>query len=214
MSQEFSPKDQVLISLYLWWVLVITMVLGGLIGFAIHHFRPPIYQAKATISTYIDFQEITDVLLTEYDEDMTINSVQAVLLSNNVIGAVLTQASSDGIILDYSSFMHQMSIYRKFTDYELFYRDRNPEVAKKIVDCWTGIGLQAINKMQSEGNLPAYLTVNLGSLSDLPQNPTYSQTNSYVLSGSLIGLLIGIILTSTSFATTWVNTTVSNKRKR
>ncbi len=204
MSQEFSPKDQVLISLHLWWVLVITMVLGGLIGFAIHHFRPPIYQAKATISTYIDFQEITDVLLTEYDEDMTINSVQSVLLSNDVIGAVLTQASSDGIILDYSSFMHQMSIYRKFTDYELFYRDRNPEVAKKIVDCWTGIGLQEIKKMQAEGNLPAYLTVNLGSLSDLPQNPTYSQTNSYVLSGSLIGLLIGIILTSTSFATTWV----------
>lgn len=212
MPQEFSPKHRILQTLSLWWVLVCTILLGGLIGFAIHHIHPPIYQAKATLFTFIDYQKITDVLLSEYDEDMTINTIQSVMLSNDVVGEVLTRAASEGIPLDYATFMHQMSIFRKFTDYEIYYRDRNPEVAQKIVNNWMEIGFQQIKQLQHDGNLPLYLTINLGDLAVLPQNPTYSQTNTYVLSGAVLGLVLGIILTSDPFSAVFINKTSDNKK--
>jgi hypothetical protein len=118
-----------------------------------------------------------------------------------VIGPVLTQAIADGVSIDYSTFMHQMSIYRTFSDYELFFRDRDPQIAQKMVNIWVETGIREIKEKQAKGELPVYLTINLGSLAELPLSPTYSQTNSYVLSGSIIGLVIGIAVTSLSFTT-------------
>jgi hypothetical protein len=214
MPQEFSPKDQILKLLHYWWIVAVTMIVGGLLGYAIHHLRPPVYQAKASLYTFIDFLKITDVQLTPYDEDVTINTVQAVMLSNGVVGEVLTKANKRGISLDYDTFIHQMSIYRKLADYDLFFRDHDPLVAQQIVNDWAEIGLEKIRQLQTEGLLPLYLTVNLGNLAALPQTPTYSQTNSYVFSGALIGLVIGIILSSTPFLNKpkWLNN--HNKRNK
>jgi uncharacterized protein involved in exopolysaccharide biosynthesis len=196
MPQEFSPKDQILYSLRYWWIITLFIFLGGLIGYAIHHMRPPIYEAKATIYTYIDYTLITDVLLTEYDKDITINTFKTILLSNNVVEGVLMQASDDGIAIDYPTFIKRMTINRELSDFDLYYRDENAEVAQKIVNSWVGIGLRTFNQLKAEEKLPIYLFANLGSSAELPQKPTYSQTNNYVLSGAVIGLMFGIVLTA------------------
>jgi len=199
MPQEFSPKDQILRSLRLWWVLILTSIAGGIIGYTISRVRPPVYQAKATLYTFIKFQDIRDIQLSQYDEDMIINSVGSLILSNGVIGTVLTQATEDNLSIDYKAFMHQMSVYRKLSDFELFFRDSDPKTAQKMVNLWANDTVLIFNQMQRDGYLPPYLTLNIGSLADLPVTPTYSQTNSYVLSGALIGLLVGIILTSNPY---------------
>jgi hypothetical protein len=199
MHQEFSPKDQIIRSLQLWWVLAACIILGGLAGYYKQRIEPPIYQAKAIINTFIDFQDINDAHLTEYDEDMTINSVQAVMLSTDVIEAVVGRAASEGVFINYTSFMQQKNIYRMHADYELFYRDSDPEIAKDLVNLWAETGVEYYKVLQDQGEMPLYITVMLSNLADLPLTPSYAQTNTYVLSGSILGFILGIVLTSISF---------------
>jgi hypothetical protein len=206
MPQEFSPKDEILRLLRMWWVLAACMILGGLVGFAIHRVKPPVYQAKATLYSFIDYQKVTDVRLSEYDEDVTINTIQSVMLSNLVIGKVLETAGNVGIPIDYTTFMDQMSIYRSLTNYELFYRDRDPQVAQTVVNIWAQTGLATLENLQESGKVPLYITFGLQNLSELPQSPSYSQTNSYVLSGAVLGLIAGLLITSSSFP-------LSNKKR-
>jgi uncharacterized protein involved in exopolysaccharide biosynthesis len=89
MIQEFSPRDEIIHSLRGWWILAVFMILGGLAGYIVHRVEPPVYQAKAILYSYIDYQEITDVRLMEFDEDVTVNTIQSVMLSNQVVGQVL-----------------------------------------------------------------------------------------------------------------------------
>jgi hypothetical protein len=185
MPQEFSSKDEILNMLRLWWVL------------AIAYTRPPIYQAKATLYTSIDFQKINDVRLTEYDEDMTINSVQSVLLSNDVIESVLMSTAESDVVLDYATFMGHMSIYRKFTDYELYFRDANPDIAQLVVNAWADTGIQTYQRLQLEGRLPAYVYVSVGSLAEAPVASLHQLRNSYSLAGTILGLVAGIFISST-----------------
>jgi hypothetical protein len=196
MPQEFSSKDELLKMLRLWWVLVIGMILGGLAGLAIAYTRPPVYQAKATLYTSIDFQKINDVRLTEYDEDMTINSVQSVLLSNDVIESVIVSAAESDVALGYAAFMGHMSIYRKFTDYELFFRDADPAIAQLVVNEWADTGIQTYQRLQLEGRLPAYVSVSVGSLAGVPVASLHQLRNSYTLAGSILGLIAGIFISS------------------
>lgn len=193
MSEEFSPKEQIAHSLGLWWLIALAMIMGGLIGYGFHRSHPPIYQAKAVISTFIDYQDITDVKLTEFDEDITINSIENVMLSNDVIRSLILAAGKAGISLDYTAFMDNMSIHRKLADFDIFYRDRDPVVAQQVVNLWVQIGVDAIHQMQAAGKLPVYLTVNLSSTAELPQAPYFPQTNSYVLAGILLGFIAGIL---------------------
>ncbi|MBN2258303.1 MAG: hypothetical protein JW704_10850 [Anaerolineaceae bacterium] len=199
MLQEFSPKEQISRSLNLWWVLAICIMLGGGIGYLIHRIEPPVYQVKAIINTFIDFQDINDASLSQYDEDMTINSVKAVMLSNAVIEGVINRAAMEGISINYSTFMERQRIYRAHTDYELFYLDPDPETARKLVNYWAEIGVAHYHKLQEQGNMPLYVTVTLASLADLPLTPTYSQANTYVLSGALLGFVLGLVLTCLPF---------------
>lgn len=203
MPQEFSPKDTVIHMLHLWWLIVICMVLGGLTGLVIHYFRPPIYQAKATLYTTIDFQKITDVKLTEYDEDMSINSVQSVMLSNNVIESVLIESAKSDFAIDYTTFMNHMNIYRKFSDFELLYRDSDPNKAQMVVNEWAKTGIQEYKRLRGEGNLPLYVDASIDSLAELPLTPVHQVRNSYVLAGSILGLVLGVILSSTQAPSTF-----------
>jgi capsular polysaccharide biosynthesis protein len=196
MPHEFSPKDEIRHLLHTWWVIVICMVLGGLAGFTFNHLQQPTYQAKATLFTAIDYLKIEDVRLSEYDEDMTINSVQSVLLSNDVIGSVIEEVAAAGHAIDYKTFMSQMALYRKFTDYELFYRDSRPEVAQAVVNVWADLGVRAYQSLQRSGNLPLYIEVMPGSLPNLPAEPVHQNTNTHVVAGAILGLLIGIIISS------------------
>jgi uncharacterized protein involved in exopolysaccharide biosynthesis len=197
MPQEFSPKDEILHQLRSWWIIVTCMLFGGLAGFLFNHLQTPTYQAKATIFTAIDYQEIHDVRLSEYDEDMTINSVQSVMLSNGVIGSVITRLAESGYTLDYATFMDHISIYRKFTEYELYYRDSVPETAQMIVNTWVNTGIRTYQDMQNSGDLPVYVKVIPGSLADLPTEPIQQKMNTQVLAGAILGMLAGVTLSST-----------------
>jgi len=196
MAQEFSPKSEILHVLHSWWMIVICMVLGGLVGFAFNYFQQPTYQAKATVFTVLDYQKINDVRLSEYDEDMTINSVQSVMLSNDVIGSLILEIAESGYSLDYTTFMDQMSIQRKFTDYELYYRDSDPEVAQQVVNTWADIGAYKYQGLQESGNLPVYIEVIRGSYASLPTEPVQQHMNTHVLAGAILGLLVGVTITS------------------
>lgn len=213
MPQEFSPKYQIMQSLRLWWILVLTIFAGGIIGYSITRIQPPVYQAKATLYTFINFQDIRDVQLSTYDEDLIINSIESLMLSNDVIGPVLTQAAAENISIDYKSFMRQKSAYRKLSDFELYFRDNDPEIAQKIANIWLEATIQVFNQMQRDGYLPLYLLVNVGRLADLPVTPTYSQTNSFVLSGAVFGSLIGLILTSNPYLIAHFNNKHPIKKK-
>jgi hypothetical protein len=197
MIQEFSPRDEIIHSLRGWWILAVFMILGGLAGYIVHRVEPPVYQAKAILYSYIDYQEITDVRLMEFDEDVTVNTIQSVMLSNQVVGQVLEKAGNAGIPIDYVAFMDNMSIYRSLTNFELFYRDRDPKIAQAVVNIWTLTGYSDFLLAQSNGSVPRYITVEIQYLAELPQSPSYSQTNSYVISGSILGFVAGLVVTAT-----------------
>ncbi len=184
-----------------WWKILILSVLGGLIGMFFSYMTPAKYQAEATFHASIDFTEINfenlvgeyghPLVFTQYDEDLALQVVERVLLST------LDEAYQYGRLLDplltKPTFIQDMQISRYLARWHLRYRHQDPLIAQSIVNFWADIGMEALEEAQATGRAEEFIMIDIVTMADLPQEPTYHQRNTLVLSGSAAGLFIGVV---------------------
>jgi hypothetical protein len=133
-QQEFSPREAVERIFSRWWIIVILMVLGGLGGWTYHHFRSPVYEAKADLVISMDFSKRA---LTQYEEDYAFGTVGALILSDAVRGQVITKVQAEGIQINLEQFAGESFLEGRQSVWEMRVRNADPHVAATLVNAWT-----------------------------------------------------------------------------
>lgn len=141
-SQEFSPLESLERAFERWWVIVLMTVLGGISGWAIHFFRPPLYEATAIMTVNMDFQKRE---LTEIEEDYAFNVAEAISTSIPVKDQIIAEAHADGSPIDMDQLQRQMFLERKKSIWEFHVRNRDAEIAAKLANIWADKAEKALN---------------------------------------------------------------------
>jgi len=199
-SDEFSTYKYFTHVLNLWWLVLLTTILGGAIGYLFFFLHPPVYEATATYFVTIDLtrfpiQGVREDLI-QYNEDMAVNTTEGALLSTAVLNDAISQLKAKGIILTSKELLQNYTIERKHDLWELRYRSQSPSDAQTIVNTWAQIGYQAMLTWQSTGLAPEYVNFQPPSRALIPTEPIIYGRNNLMLAGTLIGLIIGIVISA------------------
>ncbi len=139
---EFSPIEMLRLSLDRWWLVCSIMLLGGFVGWLIYSIQPPIYEAKASVLTSIDFSNTGP--LTQYEEDLMMDAVGGVLQSQEVIDRTLTKAAQQGTVVQRDAFKQNTFIERRLGIWELRVRSNSPKMAMQLANIWLDEGETAL----------------------------------------------------------------------
>ena len=199
MNQEIIALDEFIRTLKLWWLVALSVILGGASGFAFRYVTLPDYESKATFQVTVDFtnSELNQNKLAPvriYDEDQAMQAIQVAFMQ--AIPQVIQYAQGLNIPLDENNFSQNSSIERMLALWEIRFLYKDAVIAQKIVNEWVQQSLNILQQKKQDGTLKPYLSYELVNKASLPARPAYYQTNQLVLAGSIIGLVIGIILTS------------------
>lgn len=195
MMTEINPAEELGRVLRLWWVIALSMILFGAVGYLVHTLRPPIYEATATYNVWLDFNYLkTDREFTEYDEDLSINAVGNDYVAPAVLQQVTAEALKQGWIkADYELLLHYR-LERNHSGWELRYQSTDPQLAMNLVNYWTTVGYQDLLALEKTETIPTYVRFSEPTLAVLPIKPVRYERNNMVLAGSLVGMVTGIFL--------------------
>lgn len=144
LNEGYSPLDALNQALRFWWFLFVLIVIGGIGGYLFHQARPPVYEAIGYFNAGIDY--VATGPLSQYDEDVALNTVSTLLLSKPVFDRVAEKAQAEGINLDRDSLMKMATIERKFTTFDLRIRSSDAQLALRIATLWVEQGQILINE--------------------------------------------------------------------
>lgn len=196
MPDEFSPLLEIQRLARLWWLMVLTAVIGGLLGFAFSRLNPPEYEAVATFFVSVDLTKTPKPRLELHDEDLALATTNAVIMSPPVIDHVLAEAKEMGQALDRTALLRAVSVERRHAFWELRYRSTDPAIAQTMANLWAEKTYEQILVWQEDGRAVSYLIFSAPTLAGLPDSPVRFDTNRLVLAGSMLGWLIGILISN------------------
>ena len=193
---EFIALDQFKRIIKFWWLIAMMMIIGGVGGYLFHRTHPPQYDANASFFASIDSTKMPDLPIDryQYDEDISLVVIEAILRSSAVQQATLDAARAQGMSLDAETFWRNSAIERKHAFWYIHYSSSDPVAAQSIVNIWARQGYQTMLTWQNEGRIVSYVTFAAPALAPLPDKPRIYHRNQVVLAGGMIGLVIGLFL--------------------
>jgi len=195
MMPELNPGEQFRRLLRSWWIVALSMLAFGAVGYLIHTLRQPVYEATARYEVWIDFNYLTTTReFTEYDEDLSINAVGNSFVAPAVIQQVSDEALKQGWMKAANEIFLNYRLERKHSTWELRYKSADPQIAMSMVNFWAQAGYQYLLGLEKTGKIPAYVRFSEPTLAVLPAAPVRFGRNNFVLAGSLFGLVVGIFL--------------------
>ncbi len=199
-SNEFSPYYYLSRTVNLWWVVCVSMLVGGTLGFAFFQLHRPVYEATATYMVTIDLSRFPlqgiQADLVQYNEDLAVNTTQGVLLSDAVVNEVSQQLNANGMQMSAGQLLQNYTIERKHELWELRYRSPAPGDAQTVVNAWAQIGYQAMLSWQARGLVPAFVIFQPPSHALLPARAVLYGRNNLMLAGAMVGLIVGIVISA------------------
>ena len=130
----FTPLDYVHLIMKRWWLLVVFVFLGVAAGWLFHSLRGPVYEARAEITSSIDFSKTGE--LSELQEDMAVVLIGDVIKSSPVITEVISSASSQGLTIDLEEFSKNKFLERSNNHWVLIIRWEDPERTAQLANLW------------------------------------------------------------------------------
>jgi hypothetical protein len=138
----FSPRDTVQTISRFWWIIVLFMVLGASLGLLFHRLQNPVYEARAVLSTSINYARTG--AMTDVEEDNAVGMVGDLIQSPAVRAKVLQAAKTQGISLSEDEFISNAFADRTGADWTLRVRSRSPQVAAALANLWVDQAYQAL----------------------------------------------------------------------
>jgi hypothetical protein len=149
--REFSLRDTILKIFQNWYLMPLLSLLGAAIGWGIHQFQPPLYEAKAVFTVNINYNQ-PDILDkiddTHYAEDQMIVSVMAVIQSTDVLNQVAAEAAAYGVTPEDLAIGKRIFIERKTAEVYLIVRHQDPQVAVNLANLWAENALEYLKEGQ------------------------------------------------------------------
>lgn len=197
--EEFTPLDDFSRLFRKWWLIALSVILGGLAAYGFHRVHPQQYEAIATIMATIDleifpFQDVREDLI-QYNEDMALGTIAGILRSSEVTQELLATAQSQGISLDSNDLARFSSIERKHAIWEVRFRDPDPVVAQQVANLWIQIGYEAMQARQIDGRMAPFVILEPPTMATQPVNPIAYKLSNLLLAGSMAGLIVGVLVT-------------------
>jgi len=186
---EFEPLESFRRLFTHWWFVLGMTFLGGLIGWSVHFFQPPVYEAHAEI--IITLNNNASPLLSQYDEDLAINTAGGLIPSNTVIEGVIGKARLQGINLDVSKVQQSFIAEREDSSWILRVRNSNPETAAILANLWAEQAYTFFLSPQQKTLLSPLLLFGIGATAATPDQPVVYGIALLTFAGALIGFLLG-----------------------
>ena len=178
----------------LWWVAVITTLLGVITGIIFTTNNPPVYEGTAIFPVNLDMEKGQKILLTEYDKDLALSNVLNGILYPEVTEAVVSKANELGIPLTMEYLKYHHAIERRFESWEVRFRSPDPHTAKIVTNLWAELAFERIIHLQTDGSIPAYVLFTPPILSEIPEEPVRYPRTHPIVAGVILGLVLGILL--------------------
>jgi uncharacterized protein involved in exopolysaccharide biosynthesis len=194
---ELNPGEQFVRLLRSWWIIVISMVICGAMGYLFHTLRPPVYEATTSFNVWLDFNFLTTTReFTEYDEDLSLNAIGNSYIAPAVLQQVVDEALKQGWIKAANELELNYRLERKHVSWELRYQSTDPQTAMDVANYWANTGYQYVLEQQDTEVFPPYVRFSEPSLAVLPAQPVRYGRNNLILAGALFGLVVGIFLST------------------
>lgn len=140
--QEFSPYRAYRNTLHHWWLLVLCILAGGVLGLVFHHLRPATYEAQTFLVASLNFPP--NDYYSQYEEDYAFTAaathVSPLSIASNLVPALQAQ----GYAVTVEDFLRQASLERMQSTWALRYRSTDPDLAAAVAEQWA---LQAYEKL-------------------------------------------------------------------
>jgi capsular polysaccharide biosynthesis protein len=179
--REYSPFDTFQNLLNRWWWIVLLALIGGSVGWVFHRMQPPTYEARAVLTAIIDYTQTAP--LTEYDHDLTIGIVMAVMLSKDVIDETIIKAQNQQVPVQGLKYGSTIFLERKHSVLELIVRDANPQFAAALANLWAETAYETLVEAKGNAVQARVLRGQLIALEKCMQLPVTSSDKPEICSG-------------------------------
>jgi hypothetical protein len=117
-----------------WWVIVLGMVVGGLLGLVISSSLRPIYESNFIIISDVRISKSEDI--TEIMLDAAINHVGDLAYNPVVVERLEDAMTRQGVMLTFEMLIDSSSIERRLNATHLKVRWKDPNIAMQIANTW------------------------------------------------------------------------------
>ncbi len=147
MENDLVPSELIKTIARKWWVLVLAMVIGGLIGMLITRAHKPVYQSQAVITTAVDYAYTGH--LEDFELDHLIMAVGDVIDSTAVRKSVVESVFSEGVSASADEILNDMTLMRKGNNWLLTVRDSDPVTAQRTTLLWANEALDSLTALRT-----------------------------------------------------------------
>jgi hypothetical protein len=138
MQESFSPKQELLTHIRLWWVPFIFACTGAFIGFLFSYIMPAKYEAQAEINLAVDFSKIG--IVTDIEQDQIIEMVGDICKSDIVISRLIERVPE----FTEDDFSQMYALERRNMKWVLKMRHTDAEFVSEVVHNWQAISYEEI----------------------------------------------------------------------
>lgn len=147
---EFIPAETVRCMLRRWWLLPLLAFLGGVLGWSIHFFRAPVYEATASLLITMDFDERE---LTQYEMDYAFSAAGGIIESGTVQDQLVARARAAGIQISAEELSRDSVAEGRQSVWELHVLHHEPQVAAELANLWAQVALEELNTALGHASL-------------------------------------------------------------
>ncbi len=192
-EREFLPRVAVDGMFERWWMVILFMVAGGMLGWAIQFFQPPIYEASATITATMEFHKWNlNEQFRQVEEDHAFLAAEAIISSAWLKGLVLEEALARGWQTDLNEIQLKTYLERRQSKWQLMVRDQDPKFAAEIANIWAEKSLAQLDAALAHALRVDVLENEVNELARSRSNPVTSE-NYEVFQAEIQTRIFGII---------------------
>ena len=134
MKNSFIPFDIIKQATSSWWLIVILMIIGGLLGLFFHGFTPPIFEAQARFSVTIDYTRTG--YLSDIQEDQAMRGIGSLIGSDLILQRTVNAAHTAGVDISLDEFRQKSTLERGDFEWLIRFRDKDAQNAADLVNQW------------------------------------------------------------------------------
>lgn len=147
-SDDFLAANFISRMIHSWWVILIFIGTGGVVGCLVSYLLKPVYESNAEITTVIDFAYAGR--LTDYEEDHLLNDIGDIILSDDVIHNVADHAISAGWVVSTQELRQKLTATRQGYRWVLSTHLPDPETAQLLNQLWLESSVDALSTIRAD----------------------------------------------------------------
>ena len=147
-NEDFLAANLISKMIHRWWVILLFIVAGGVVGCLVSFLVKPVFESNAEITTVIDFAYAGR--LTDYEEDHLLNEIGDVILSDEVIHSVSEEAIARGWVASAQELREKLSASRQGYRWVLSVYSPDPEMAQLLNQIWLESSVNALSTIRED----------------------------------------------------------------